>query len=373
MRTPMKTLSLLTAGLSLLCSATTPASDTSDALFDLETLSVSISPKLGHLDVRHGDETVTILRHQDPTHTIAASYARTSRACPPFCVQPMSLAAGVETIGELELLHYLAAIQRGEFSYQDIWFLLDGKRLFRAARLCPTGAHEPLPAIVVFMGHGKLSQVLSEAKSYQKACAAAFARRGYLVYAMENVGMEPRGDTHLDIDQAMRLYGWSWYSLLFAHSRMLLDEVFRDPMVDRERVGVTGVSTGGFLSLVAGALDPRVAAVSVHGFFGTMRDFFIADSHRHCRCGAVTGLLPEFDLPTLATLVAPRPLHISTAQKDSFRPHAAKQWVERIGVIYRALRGENRYPLFTSPPGGHAYGLEEAMKFFSNTLRKEKR
>jgi rhodanese-related sulfurtransferase len=52
-------------------------------------------------------ETVRIERNPDPFNTIAPDYALTARRCPPFCVQPMQLAPGVETIGELELLDYL--------------------------------------------------------------------------------------------------------------------------------------------------------------------------------------------------------------------------------------------------------------------------
>ncbi len=31
----------------------------------------------------------------------------TSRACPPYCIQPMDLGRGVETLGELEFIEYL--------------------------------------------------------------------------------------------------------------------------------------------------------------------------------------------------------------------------------------------------------------------------
>ena len=41
-------------------------------------------------------------------------FALTSRPCPPFCIQPMQLAPGVETIGELELLSYLRRISTGD-------------------------------------------------------------------------------------------------------------------------------------------------------------------------------------------------------------------------------------------------------------------
>lgn len=48
-----------------------------------------------------------ISRNPDPEAQLEGDWAKTSRACPPFCIQPMSPAEGVRTIGELELLEML--------------------------------------------------------------------------------------------------------------------------------------------------------------------------------------------------------------------------------------------------------------------------
>ena len=50
---------------------------------------------------------VVIERVQDPAHELRGEWARTSRPCPNFCVQPMVPAPGVTPIGELELLAFL--------------------------------------------------------------------------------------------------------------------------------------------------------------------------------------------------------------------------------------------------------------------------
>ena len=54
------------------------------------------------------------MRNQDTENTIVQSFSKTSRPCPPFCIQPMSLAPGVETIGEVEMLEYLAKVEGGD-------------------------------------------------------------------------------------------------------------------------------------------------------------------------------------------------------------------------------------------------------------------
>ncbi len=274
------------------------------------------------------------------------------------------------------------ARDRAKFWQQELEVHSDGQKLFRFFRLTPktgpakTGSAKTGPlntapvkrraTIVCFMGHGKVRQILEDRESYQHACAAQFAERGYLVFAMENVGMGPAHDTHHELDRLLRLDGYCWYSLLIAHQQILLDHVFSDERVDAERVGVTGVSTGGLLALSAVAFEPRVAAASVHGIFGSMRVSFVRDRDRHCRCGAIPGLLPEFDLPEMALLVAPRPIHFSNATADGFGPAEAKRCVQQITPLYQLSGGGA--PQFRQPPGAHEFAFKHALEFFQGTI-----
>jgi rhodanese-related sulfurtransferase len=73
---------------------------------------VGITPSMRSADVIHNGKTVTIERNQNNKNTIADDYAITSRPCPPFCIRPIKLAPGVETIGELELIDYLVAASK---------------------------------------------------------------------------------------------------------------------------------------------------------------------------------------------------------------------------------------------------------------------
>ena len=47
-----------------------------------------------------------IMRNQDNSATVNPAFAKTSRPCPPFCIQPMQLRPGIETLGEQEIIHY---------------------------------------------------------------------------------------------------------------------------------------------------------------------------------------------------------------------------------------------------------------------------
>lgn len=85
---------------------------------------VRITSDLLEVIVETADGPVAIRRDPNPEATIDPDFARTSRACPPFCIQPISPAPGVTTVGELELLDFVAS-KRGVLvdGRTDDWYL----------------------------------------------------------------------------------------------------------------------------------------------------------------------------------------------------------------------------------------------------------
>jgi len=79
-----------------------------------EDVAVKITPDLASVTVMHNGKKVTIMRDQDQKATVNPDFAKTSRKCPPFCINPMQLAPGVETLGELEVLDYLDKMSKGD-------------------------------------------------------------------------------------------------------------------------------------------------------------------------------------------------------------------------------------------------------------------
>ena len=59
------------------------------------------------MSVKHGAATVKVERNQDTKAVIEAGFAKTSRPCPPFCAQPMHVADGVKTVGEVEVVDFM--------------------------------------------------------------------------------------------------------------------------------------------------------------------------------------------------------------------------------------------------------------------------
>ena len=77
---------------------------------------VNITRDLEGITVNHGGKSVKIMRNQNQKNTVNPAFAKTSRKCPPFCIQPGTLAPGVETISELEVIDYLKRINEGDDS-----------------------------------------------------------------------------------------------------------------------------------------------------------------------------------------------------------------------------------------------------------------
>ena len=73
-----------------------------------------IAPMITSVEVMHNGQPVVIERGHDLDATLPKAFQKTDRGCPPFCVQPMSVVPGVDTVGELEVLDYLHRMAQGD-------------------------------------------------------------------------------------------------------------------------------------------------------------------------------------------------------------------------------------------------------------------
>lgn len=106
-----RTLGSLFAAVALIslagCATTAPAD---------KDLAVKITPEMATATVVHKGEKVTLMRNQDQKNEINPAFQFTSRKCPPFCIKPIKLHEGVETIAELEMIDALERIAAGDTS-----------------------------------------------------------------------------------------------------------------------------------------------------------------------------------------------------------------------------------------------------------------
>jgi cephalosporin-C deacetylase-like acetyl esterase len=78
--------------------------------------------------------------------------------------------------------------------------------------------------------------------------------------------------------------------------------------IDPRRLGVLGVGSGGTLALFAASLDPRIKVAVSSGGLLSFDAIAASETSTHRLTELVPGALESFDLPDIATLVAPRPL-----------------------------------------------------------------
>jgi rhodanese-related sulfurtransferase len=73
----------------------------------LSAQSVNLTEDMAAAQVTIAGQTLEITRNQDESATLTGDFVKTSRACPPFCIQRMEPVRGVATVGELELIAFL--------------------------------------------------------------------------------------------------------------------------------------------------------------------------------------------------------------------------------------------------------------------------
>lgn len=141
------------------------------------------------------------------------------------------------------------------------------------------------------------------------------------------------------------------------------------------QIGVMGWGDGGMLALYAGALDPRIKAVCVGGYFADRRNIWREPIDRN-----VFGLLDQFGDAELASLVYPRNLIIEAAKAPEARYSGegggapsevttprleeVRREVDRARALCKKSNNTNWPELIISDDGAGPHGSLQAIKQF---------
>jgi dienelactone hydrolase len=138
------------------------------------------------------------------------------------------------------------------------------------------------------------------------------------------------------------------------------------PEVDPGRIGMVGLSMGGTITLFTAALEPRIKAAVVSGYFCTFADSIMAMDH--CECNYVPGILRLGEMYDIAGLIAPGPLLTESGQKDGIFPvGAARQAFGKLQAIYEAAGAGDRLQA-DFHLGGHRFSGSRAFDFLDRWL-----
>ncbi len=227
----------------------------------------------------------------------------------------------------------------------------------------PDNLKEPAPAILYVCGHDRTQKV------HYQAHPAKFARLGFVCLIIETIQWGEVLGEHW----GCYARGWfNWYSRGYTpggvevwNAMRGLDLLSERPEVDKEKLGVTGISGGGAQSWFLAAADPRIkAAAPVCGASSLEAQVSTRTIDGHCDC-----MMPIntylIDFQNIGALIAPRPLLIGQADRDGLNK------IESVRRIYTDLK--KIYKLYGVPekigyvetPGGHSYHKISREKIFS--------
>jgi dienelactone hydrolase len=211
------------------------------------------------------------------------------------------------------------------------------------------------PAVVAVNGHGGSAWQMLNPDSEYFWYGDAFARRGYVVLALDisHRPMSDRRGLYAAVPDdpankngyrpAVKAAGfdsdWEEDGERAWDVMRALDHLLARPDVDRRRVLVTGLSMGGEVATIAAALDPRLAMSVPAGYSPDMGVMLWHGNHL-CFCWLNADVREYVDVSDFHALTAPRPLLIQTGKRDTtfsaFRPPFAgdRQVVRRARAAY---------------------------------------
>jgi dienelactone hydrolase len=154
------------------------------------------------------------------------------------------------------------------------------------------------------------------------------------------------------IDRQLKQVGSSAAAMGIHGTMRSLDALAGLDCVDEQRLAMTGMSWGGFYTLVTAALDARIRVALSSCWFN--------DRYRYELPMAVwAGVAHKFMDAEIAALVCPRPLCIEVgALDDQFAVESARPEAEKVRATYEALGLAERFR-YHEHPGGHEFDRED--------------
>mgnify|MGYP002409118697 FL=1 len=138
------------------------------------------------------------------------------------------------------------------------------------------------------------------------------------------------------------------------------------PAVDPARIGATGISYGGRLTMYLSALDQRIACAVASGALNIFRERLTIDAS--CAAQLVPGMLALGDTPEVFGLISPRPLLLEVGTVDGTSPEIfAMDAYSQVGRIYEAAGVRDRLDLDVFE-AGHRHNGAKAFGWFDRWL-----
>jgi dienelactone hydrolase len=124
--------------------------------------------------------------------------------------------------------------------------------------------------------------------------------------------------------------------------------------IDHRRIGIMGNSGGGLISILSGALLPRIAYMMPSCGFATYASSIM--SIHHCVDNYIPGLLLEAEMGDVVGLFASKPLVVVAGKADPIFPvKGVREGFRQLRRIYEAMDAGDRCRLVIGPEGHRFY------------------
>lgn len=237
----------------------------------------------------------------------------------------------------------------------------------------PDPVRDKMPAILNVCGHGPPGKSVE----YIQKQSINFAKMGILTLTPEwlKFGDLARPGNDHEFAAHLDLVGANGEGLFYLAMRRGLDYLYQHPHVDTTRLGMTGLSGGGWQTIMLSSLDERVlTAVPVAGY-GSITSIMERPGGDHLE-ELPTDFFVSFDYSQLTAMRAPRPtLLIYNAEDDCcWRASLVKPYIfDQVRPFFKLFGAEDAFGWYENmDPGTHNYQIDNrqhAYQFFAKYFK----
>ena len=186
--------------------------------------------------------------------------------------------------------------------------------------IVPKNSQGKTPLIISMHGGGGSPEValFHGGANYHDMVRGA-VKRGYVVYAPQHL-FRAEGypkDIRGRIDERMRLIGTSITAVEIAKITYAIDELVKRPEVDPDRIGMVGLSYGGYYAQVTPAIDERIKVSVSSCYFGVQEGRYEQQELSVPSDFRFMNRITLFNDADLVALICPRAHQIQAGSRDN--------------------------------------------------------
>ncbi len=234
----------------------------------------------------------------------------------------------------------------------------------------PEDLSDPVPAVLNPNGH----HAGGKAMTYKQARCINLAKRGMLALNFEFLGMGELSASRRHWSLAhLELLGLNAAGIFYLIMKRALDVLCSHSLADPGRIAVTGLSGGGWQTVLLSALDERVrVSVPVAGHSPVkQRAYYIEDIGDPEQLPADLCSIADYD--TITALIAPRPLLLIYNEKDDccFQSERTIESVYKpVRALYEMLGAGDKIDFYSNTdPGTHNYEADNRSRLYQFLAR----